>query len=193
MNLFILNNTTGKFYFKPDTAFCKENSDFYLPDNIQSLSIQTLIAVRIIKGGKCIKSSFAKRYYSKLDYAINIFHSNILKNQIQIEDLIIYSSLENSFYFSASHNFESTIATQESSYLLLTNGNDRITMSICKHSETIIDSAIETISSVFSVKTGDIVAFSNNEFFQIQKGDKILLHKIDVEGYKTVLFDFSIK
>lgn len=114
MNLFILNKSNGKFYYKPDTTLCRENADFYIPDYINSLNIQSGVAVKIVKSGRCISSKFAERYYRNINFAVNIFHRNILNTTIHIEDLAHFSSLEHSYIV-----LKSNLVTKARSPLIL--------------------------------------------------------------------------
>lgn len=191
MNLFILNKTNSKFYYKPDTTFCKESDDFYIPGNVHSLKIQPGIAVRIVKSGKYISSKFADRYYRSISFAANIFHSNLLNPSIQIEDLAHFSSLERSLYLIDKQIDISDLIRYKN--LSLYNDSKTIEMNLGKDMNYVLNMAVEKISSVFSLKSGDSIIVVEDSSTEIKRGDIIKLTIGDSNENYVKLLDFSIK
>lgn len=191
MNLFILNNTDGNFYFKPDTCLCNNNDDFYYPDYINDLIIQPGFAVRITKSGKGINAKFSERYYNQIDFAANIIHSSLLKKHIVLEELTHFSSLEKSLYH-IDINMDLT-ENYGNECILLSNGINTVKLNLDSNIKNKINLAIEKISRVFILKSGDLVVLVDNVYLDINKGNLITLFKSNMREDYTKLLDFSIK
>jgi 2-keto-4-pentenoate hydratase/2-oxohepta-3-ene-1,7-dioic acid hydratase in catechol pathway len=191
MNLFILNKSNGKFYYKPDTTLCRENADFYIPDYINSLNIQSGVAVKIVKSGRCISSKFAERYYRNINFAVNIFHRNILNTTIHIEDLAHFSSLEHSLYCIEKQSCNQSSISFNTLYL--SNGSETIEFYLGSDLKSSLNSAIENISSVFSLKSGDLIIVVEDSSVEIKRGDIVKLTACDSDYNYVKLLDFSIK
>jgi len=191
MNIFILNDCSGEFYFKPDTTFCKENADFYFPHHIELLKIEPLIATKILKSGKFISSRFANRYYSKIDFALNIFHNKIFQTPITISELTFFSAIDSSFYYCSSNQLLDI--SEDLNIITLFNRHNTTSINLNIDLETKINQAIEKLSSYITLKSGDIVAISFDSTINIKRGDNIKMRVGFSDDNYDEVFDFLIK
>lgn len=59
-------------FIKPETAYLKNFSDFYLPEFSSQVEYETEIVLKINKMCKCVDRKFASRYYSELTLGLDI-------------------------------------------------------------------------------------------------------------------------
>ena len=60
-------------YCRPDTTWERENKDFYVPDNVETLYWAPIVFARISKAGKCIGTKFVSRYYDAYNCGVLLY------------------------------------------------------------------------------------------------------------------------
>src|SRR5690606_37606094 len=58
-------------FLKPDTAFMKENKDFYYPEFSKDIHYEVEVVLRICKEGKHVAEKFADKYFDAVGLGID--------------------------------------------------------------------------------------------------------------------------
>lgn len=190
MNIFILNKFGLSLFVKTDLTLCRDNSDFYIPDNFDSIIIEPAIAVKINRAGKYISSQFAQRYYSEINIALNIVSDNFYSDKITVTEYSLNSTMEQSFYLIDNKN----ISELSTGFIIsMDTENDIVISPSYTDPKNIIDSAIEEISRKISLKSGDIVAVTSEVNQKSQKGSCFKMYIDGLDNNYIKLLDFSIR
>lgn len=75
MNIIVVR-PDGTFYTRPDTTLERDPKDFYLPDDLSSVTAQPCTYVRIIKAGKAVPERFATRYFDAVGRGVLLYCDN---------------------------------------------------------------------------------------------------------------------
>lgn len=190
MNIFIQNKFELSLFVKTDLTLCRDNSDFYIPESFQSIIIEPAIAVKINRAGKYISSQFAHRYYSEVNIALNIVSDNFYSDKIKVTEYYLNSVMEQSFYFIDIKN----ISELSKGFVInMEADNDIITSPSYTDPNIIVDYAIEEISRVTSLKSGDIIAVTSEVNLKSQKGSNLRVYLDSLDNNYIKLLDFLIR
>ena len=164
MNIIFAKGGPCGFFFRPDTTLNREGETYYVPDGIRAAWYMLFSYVRIDKAGKHVASRFAERYYSAGGSGAAIFGiperpgdgaaclsamecigSGIIP-KLEPEEWMLANSLDNSTVIAAAHEVEHSAQMNE---------------------------AVESVSSVMSLRTGDMVCVACSGPIPVSCGETI--------------------
>lgn len=142
----------GCFYFRPDTTLNRDCENYYCPESVTSLSVTPAVYIRVDRAGKAIAAKFARRYYSRIGYGLNITASSLIDENVP-QSFCMANSLDNTTYLSE-------LFTPEAFPIKELNAETKAditteTASLLAY----IDKKIEEITPSISVRTGDYIVF----------------------------------
>ena len=73
MNIIVKPQGNDLCYCRPDTTWERENKDFYVPDNVDTLYWTPVLFARVSKAGKCINPKFVTRYYDAFNFGFLMY------------------------------------------------------------------------------------------------------------------------
>lgn len=153
MNIITVTYNSDFFYIRPDISLNRDGNDYFCPDNITEIAVAPFIYIRIDKAGKSIQSKFAHRYYSSIGYGVNLSGQSLIDNNIP-QSFLMANALDNTTYISQLYHpdefpleklvqeFQNTLSAENGTAALL----------------NIFNKKIEQITSLSSVRTGDLIA-----------------------------------
>lgn len=169
MNIIISQTDRSSYCFRPDTTLEKESNEFYIPDNIGEITFSPVLFVRICRAGKAIGKKFAERYYDAGGYGILLYAEDFIRSG-KPAGFSMASSLDRSTFL------HYPLYGKE---VLLRHGN---IFSLSVDGENIfnfvpdgfdMDSVISSVSTLTSLRTGDIVAVELRKRSAISQGSTI--------------------
>ncbi len=163
MNIIAVPYNSKGFYLRPDTTLNRNWGDFYVPDFVTSLSAIPFAYVKICKAGKAILQKFAERYYGTVEYGIAVRAVSI--NEKEPVTFSVANSFDYSTYLSEDR--------ETSSDLPEFSKNGIPVCRLAQPPKEDIEQAIEKITSIISIRYGDILLFELHEGVPVIPGDKI--------------------
>ena len=162
MNI-IVKTTSGRCYCRPDTTWEREDKDLFSPDSVNSFLYTPVLFARICKAGKCVGRKFAERYYGTVEYGIAVRAVSI--NEKEPVTFSVANSFDYSTYLSEDR--------ETSSDLPEFSKNGIPVCRLAQPPKEDIEQAIEKITSIISIRYGDILLFELHEGVPVIPGDKI--------------------
>jgi acylpyruvate hydrolase len=149
--------TSPIFFLKPDTAFFRDNTDFYLPDFCKEMHYECELIVKINKVGKNIQEEFAHKYYDEIGLGLD-FTARDLQDKCKEKGLPweIAKAFDNSALVSA--NFIKIEHKKINDIHFELKLNDNLVQQ-GNPSQMIfsIDKLIAYVSKFITLKTGDLI------------------------------------
>ncbi len=149
MNI-LVKTYSDKIYCRPDTSWERENKDYYIPEEIDSLSYSPILFVRISKAGKCVRKKFASRYYDGFGYGLLLYLGDCTEDLATTSCADRSSILPHPLYNPIVLDFEDK---EFSIYL-----NDKLIYKTKEGSHEIIEAGIEQATKLTSIRIGDYLA-----------------------------------
>ena len=70
---FLVYSSDGRCSVRPDSSRCKDNGDYFVPDDINSLGFTPVVYARMSQSGKAIGKSFVRRYYDAIGFGLLLY------------------------------------------------------------------------------------------------------------------------
>jgi len=149
--------TSPIFFLKPDTAYFKDNTDFYLPDFCKEMHYECELVVKINKVGKNIQEEFAHKYYDEIGLGLD-FTARDLQDKCKEKGLPweIAKAFDNSALVSANFIKIEHKKINDINFELKLNGN-LIQQGNPSQMIFSIDQIISYVSKFITLKTGDLI------------------------------------
>lgn len=162
MNIIAVPYNRAHFYFRPDSSINRAWADFYMPDFVTQISAVPFAYVKICKAGKAVMKRFAGRYYDSPGYGIAVRADSLIDPAPA--SFCIANALDYSTYFS----YDSKRPVNE-----LFTKNDVAIPIMPFPSKEEIEQGIEHVTSIASIRQGDILLFELHEGVKLVCGDRI--------------------
>lgn len=172
MNIYVVSNHGKLFHIRPDSSLVKGSSIFYIPDFIQSMTVSPGVSFFLEKSAKCVSRSFFERYIKYYSYGMLLYAKLPDKGFLSDNSSLFSSIFDKSSYLSADKmNIDAgiegnlTVTTNEKEYEISLDSVNML--EIAKNS-------LEKISSVCTLKSGDII-FIESGMVEAEPGTSQLL------------------
>lgn len=150
--------TSPIFFLKPDTAYFKDNSPFYLPDFCNEMHYECELVIKINKVGKNIQEQFATKYYEEIGLGID-FTARDLQENCKAKGLPweIAKAFDNSALVSEKFiKIDHSKANNELNFELQINGK-KVQEGNPNQMIFSINQIIAYVSKFITLKTGDLI------------------------------------
>lgn len=147
MNIIIKPQGSEFCYCRPDTTWERENKDFYVPENVDTLYWAPILFARISKAGKCINPKFVSRYYDAFNFGLLIYTD---------EKNIAFSSCADHTSILPFPLYNNVVMEGEENEYKVFKGGELIFNAVAE--QNLIEDAICRASQRTSVRIGDFVA-----------------------------------
>ncbi|MFA6676596.1 MAG: hypothetical protein WCS34_03275 [Bacteroidales bacterium] len=178
MNLIIAKDINKGFLFRPDSSLVRNQSEYYIPDYIESLSFAPVLCVKVFKPGKAISPKFILRHIDTFNYGVLLYpdlKKDVMNSASEFEKFTVVNSLDYStiipltgfpfFEYSAHRSkykevspLEQNEPIKDNFFRLFVNGHIKNTILNLPDKEFIFDK-ISEISKYYSLKIGDFILF----------------------------------
>ena len=160
MNI-VVTDGKGGYHFRPDSTLNRELKDFYLPDSITGLRLTPCLYAKMTRSAKSVSKKFANRCFSEFDFGLLLDADNMPYNMA--------TTLDNSTFFG--YNFLETDRLSDSSFILKIKVKE---IYLAKNlTAGMLEEALVKVTALSSLRTGDLLAVSLPETFQVKVGDCI--------------------
>ena len=146
MNIPVLTYS-GHVVVRPDQTYRHGQEELYVPDGINLVSWSPALFLHICKPGRCIEARFAGRYYDGAEFGILLYPEDLIDGSEESYASAI--CLNNTTYFP---DFTEMPATSS----VISSG--KVLFKAQMPSEEKIGSAVETLTRICHIRTGDILA-----------------------------------
>ncbi len=162
MNIIVVPYNRIHFYFRPDSSINRAWDDFYTPDFVTQIAAVPFAYVKICKAGKAVMKRFAGRYYDSPGYGIAIRADSL------IDTTPASSCIANALDYSTYFSYDSKRPVTD---VFTKNGVAIPIMPFPSKEE--IEQSIEQVTSIASIRHGDILLFELHEGARLACGDRI--------------------
>lgn len=157
MNIITITYNSNFFYIRGDISLNKDSNDYFCPDGIEKITVAPFLYIKIDRAGKAIQSKFARRYYSKIGYGVNITAESLIKDGIP-ESFLMANTLDNTTVVSELFAPDSLPLEKIAKMQGVDNiAGSLLDMPVEKILE-LFDNKLQEVSVYSSVKTGDYIA-----------------------------------
>jgi len=171
MNIAVFSEKSGEFYIKPDNTLVRGESDFFVPDIVERISISGALVIKIQKAAKFISAGFAERYYREVGFGILIYPENLLENSSAIS-----SGLPLSLDHTAYITDELIDKLSLNGEVNFSFGSFHFKYNVNCYSLDIANSAVEHISRYCSLKSGDLIFIELSKRTEVKITDAVSLN-----------------
>ena len=151
MNIIVIT-AGGHITVRPDTTWEKDNEDFYLPDEVSSVSFTPVLFARISKPGRSVGLRFASRYFGSFGYGVLLYPDDFEDGSP--EGFACASCLDHTSFLPG--ELSPKAALTEARFRLFRNGEQIFENS--GESAAMIEKAIEDATRRIYIRTGDLIA-----------------------------------
>ncbi len=184
MNIVVRDFVSGKFMVRPDTSWERENRDYYMPEQAESLFFSPILFARICKAGKCVGEKFADRYYDSIGYGMLMYIGSLMQDGCAFSSCADHTSILPFPMFN-----RITLDNEQNIFEITKNGS-----TIFKTSEGkkgMIEKAVSAASSLISLRIGDMIAI------ELARPEKLVEYTdgtTTIKGFfcENCTFDFRI-
>lgn len=174
MNIIAVPYNRRSFYLRPDTTLNRDCLDFYLPENITSLSAVPFAYVKVCKAGKSLLRKFAYRYYGGLGYGLALEATPLIVPG-EPASFVEANSLDYSTYLLTEDSEGDGVTPPD----FIKEGESLFTLTPPAREE--IEQTIERVTSIISIRYGDLLLFDLHKGVELLCGQRIGL------GNNTIL------
>lgn len=193
---------SGCIQCRPDTSWEREDKDLYAPDFVDGYLFSPVLFARICKAGKCIGRKFAGRYYDAINYGILLYAVLHSRNDgREMSDLPsaraddICHIMDRTSVLPSPMYDRATLESGENMFRLMcgteTEGIHEIYATDCGSCQ-MIESAIEEMSGLVSLRIGDIAAVELAQASHLISRGDCLHRRVSGTFCENALFDFNI-
>lgn len=154
MNIAVKTYGTGRIYCRPDTTWERDNKDLFVPDTIKGYMFTPVLFARISKAGKCIGKKFSSRYYDSIGYGLLLYTANFMDNSPLA--YATASCMDHTSILPFPMFNRVTLENGDNIFNIFKDGN--IIYSTTEGTTELIEQSICDISTVVSVRIGDMIA-----------------------------------
>lgn len=138
---------SGKVVVRPDQTYRHGEDSLYVPEGINAISWSPALFLHVCKPGRCVGARFAGRYYDGAAFGVLLYPEDLIDGSPESYASAI--CLNNTTYFPDFTQEEPTAeAICEGKELFRTR----------MPSEEEVGSAIEAITRICHIRTGDVIA-----------------------------------
>lgn len=189
MNIIVSPYRKESFYCRPDSTLIRALEEYYIPDQVESLTASPVMYIKTLRAGKAVANRFAERYIDSYGFGILLhptLKSDIFPDSEQrpfIENSLDYTSIipllsfpEKDLLNAATHTF---VVTKDYK-------NPFEEFQFPTHSQIL--EKISTISKYCSLRIGDFITVELAPSIEIEAQSR-LIGSVDGEQ----IFNFKIK
>lgn len=189
MNIIVSPYRKQGFYCRPDSTLIRAIDEYYIPDEVESISASPILYIKTLRAGKAISNRFVERYVDSFGFGI-LLHPTLKSEYFEgaserpfIENSLDYTSIipllsfpDTELKAATSHKFEVTI-----------NYKNEFGDFVYPSYDEIIGK-ISTISKYCSLRIGDFIAMELTSAINIAPMDR-LSGSVDCNQ----IFNFKVK
>ncbi len=148
MNIFVFYPQKQEFILRPDSTLNKDCSDYWMPDGIKTLMSVPFFYLRIEKNAKSVSSRFAKRYWTFAGYGVYLYAPSM---PLQMGHALDFSTMVS--------------APMKPDELMSASAP------ACNPDIEELEKAVEKITTLCSLKSGDLVCIPCSEGKELKQGN----------------------
>lgn len=145
---------------RPDTTWEKDNEDFYPPEFVERLTFTPVLFARVSKPGRSIVRRFAARYYDAVNYGMLLYPENMIGSSGESYAQAI--SLDHTSFLPYPLSMPEELF-KDGALTINLNGSSIYEYSPSQSGKDLIEEALEEVSKMCYIRTGDIVAVELDE------------------------------